>query len=88
MPLLNTTPATGRRGMLRNENRVTFHWRLLAVVFWELRRYPCTDKIDGVLPDGIGTFISDILPVCFGQFESRSELGFFEGFKGLGNLAV
>jgi len=70
MPLLNTTPATSCRGMLSNENRVTSHWRLLAIVFWELRRYPCGDKIDRVLPDGVDTFISDILPVFFGQFES------------------
>jgi len=56
--------------MLSNENRVTSHWRLLAIVFWELRRYLCGDKIDRVLPDGVDTFISDILPVFFGQFES------------------
>jgi len=74
--------------MLGNENRVASHWRLFAIVFGELRRYPCGDKIDRVLPDGIDTFISDILPVFFGQFESRSEPGFFEAFKGLGNLVI
>jgi hypothetical protein len=68
MPLLNTTPATGCRGILSNKNRVTSHWRLFAIVFWKLRRYPCGDKIDSVLPDGIDTFIPDILPVFFGQF--------------------
>ena len=74
--------------MLSNENRVASHWCLFAVVFWELRRYPCGNKIDRVLPDGIDTFISDILPVFFGQSESRSELGFFEGFKGLGDWVI
>jgi hypothetical protein len=88
MPFVNTTPSTGCCGMLSNENRVPFHWSLFTIIFWELWGYPGFNKINSVLPDCIDTFVSDILPVFFGQFEFRSELGFIEGLKGLGDLVI
>ena len=78
MPFLNTTPATGGGGMLSNENRVTFHWSLFPIVFRILRSYSGFNEIDSVLPDCIGTFISDILSVLVGKFEFGSECGFFK----------
>jgi hypothetical protein len=77
MPFLNTTPATGGGGMLSNENRMTFHRCLFTVILRILRRYSGFNKINSVLPDCIDTFVSDILPVFFGQFEFGSECGFF-----------
>jgi hypothetical protein len=79
MPFLNTTPATGSGGMLSNENRVPSHWGLFAIVFRILGSYSGFNKINGVLPDCIDTFILDILPVLIGKFEFGSECGFFEG---------
>jgi hypothetical protein len=77
MPFLNATPATGGGGMLSNENRVAFHWSLFTIVFRILRNYSGFNEINSVLPDCIDTFILDILPVFFGQFEFRSEFGSF-----------
>jgi len=74
--------------VLGNKNWVPSHWRLFAIIFWVLGRYSGFNKIDGVLPDCIYTFILDILPVFFGQMEFRSELGSFKGCEGLGNLVI
>jgi hypothetical protein len=69
MPFLNTTPTAGGGGMLRNENWVPSHWRLSTIVFRILWSYFGFNEIDSVLQDFIDTFILDILPVFFGQFE-------------------
>ena len=74
--------------MLSNENRAPSHWSLFTIIFWILGCYSGFNKINSVLPDCIDTFILDILPVFFGQFEFRSEFGFLEGCEGLGNLVV
>ena len=88
MPFLNTTPATGGGGMLSNENRVPSHWSLFTIIFRILGSYSGFNEINSVLPDCIDTFILDILLVFFGQFEFRSERGFFEGREGLENLVI
>ncbi len=72
--------------MLGKENRVTSHWSLFPIIFWILRNHSGFNEIDSVLPDCIDTFVLDILSVLAGKFEFGSECGFFEGFKGLGNL--
>jgi hypothetical protein len=66
MPLLDTTPATGRSGMLSNKNWMPSHRRLFPIIFRILGRYPGFNEIKIVLPDCIDTFILDILPVLFG----------------------
>ena len=67
--------------MLGNENRMTFYWSLFTIVFQILRRYSGLNEIDSVLSDCIDTFILDILPVFFGQFEFGSEPGSFQSFQ-------
>ena len=78
MPFLNTTPAAGGGGMLANENRMTFHRCLFTVILWILRCYSGFNEIDGVLPDSIDTFISDILFILAEKFEFGSECDFFK----------
>ncbi len=55
--------------MLSNENRMPSDWRLLTIIFWIPGRNSFGNEIVGVLSDGIDTFIINILPVFFGQFE-------------------
>jgi hypothetical protein len=74
MPFLNTTPTTSGGGVLSNNNRVPSHWSLFAIIFWILGCYSGFNEINIVLPDCVDTFVLDILPVFFGQFEFRSEL--------------
>ena len=88
MPFLNTAPATGGGGMLSNENWMSSHWSRFTIVFRILGCYSGFNKIDSMLPDCIDTFILDLLPVFFGQFEFRSKFGSFQGCEGLGNFGV
>jgi hypothetical protein len=63
--------------MLGNKNGMPSHRRLFTFVFRILGRYSDFNKINSVLPDCIDTFILDILPVFFGEFEFGSKLGSF-----------
>jgi hypothetical protein len=36
--------------------------------------------------DGIAALVLDVLPVLIGQFEAGSEIGFFQGGEGCGDL--
>jgi hypothetical protein len=73
MPFLNTTPATDGGRVLSNKNGVSFHWSLFTIFFWILGCYSGFNEIKSVLPDGIDTFILDILPIFSGKFEFGSE---------------
>ena len=79
MPLLSASATTGRGGMLGNEDGMTSHRCLFAVIFWKLRRDSRIHKLKSMRFDGFNTFGGDVIAVFWGQLKFRSEFGFCEG---------
>ena len=69
MPFLNTTPATSRRCVLGNKNRMTFHRGLFAVFFGILGCYPRINEIRSMFSDSSDTLILYILLIKVGKLE-------------------
>ena len=65
MPLLNASSATGGSCVLGNENRMTYHWRLFAVVFRKIGSNPGIYKLICVIFDGFETFGGNVVSVFF-----------------------
>lgn len=72
--------------MLGNEDRMPSHRRLLAIIFGESCCQSGRDEIEGVRTDGVDALGLDVLSVLIRQFEAGSELGFFQGGEGCGDL--
>jgi len=63
VPLSQTAPTAGCRGMLGDKNRMAAHWRLLTVIHRVCRRQPRGDKIGGMLIDSLRALIPAVLPL-------------------------
>jgi hypothetical protein len=63
MPFLYTSPATGGSCMLNDENRMTSHRCLFAVISWISRRNPGFYELICVIFDGFETFGGDVITV-------------------------
>ena len=71
--------------MLGYKHRMTAHWRLLAVIWDDHRRKPCSDKAGGMALNGVHVPIHYVLPVLFAQMKLCAEGGFLQALKGLVN---
>ena len=67
--------------MLRHENRVAFHWRLLPIVRGVLSGQPPLHKISSVRADKIDAFLRDIGSILLCQMEPVPEVRFFQPRK-------
>jgi len=67
VPLSQTAPTAGCRGMLGDKNRmaaqISSTWRLLTVIHRVCRRQPRGDKIGGMLIDSLRALIPAVLPL-------------------------
>ena len=73
-PLVQAPPATGRRRMLRREDRMPAHRRLASVVRRTGRREPLPDEILRVATEGIEAVFPDVGPIRLRQPEATPEL--------------
>lgn len=73
MPFFQASPAASGGGVLRNENRMVFHWRLLSVLRRISRSNPILDKFGGVFHNGVHLFLPKIVPFRPLEFESSPE---------------
>jgi hypothetical protein len=63
MPFLNTFPTTGGGSVLSDEYWMSFHRRLLAIVFRKCRSNPGVYKLICVVSDGFETFGGNVISV-------------------------
>jgi hypothetical protein len=75
VPFLHAFSTTGSRGMLGNENRMSSHGRLFAVIFGKCAGHPGINKLPRMIRDGIKPFFGNVRPVNGFEFELRSEPG-------------
>lgn len=73
MPFRQTSPTTGRRGMLSDKYRMPAHGCLLTVIGRKRGRQPFGNKIRGVLFDNRRAFIQTILPFFLAKAKSRAK---------------
>ena len=73
-PLVQAPPATGRRRMLRREDRMPAHRRLASVVRRTGRREPLPDEILRVATENIEAVFPDVGPIRLRQPEATPEL--------------
>jgi hypothetical protein len=66
MPLLNASPATGRGGVLSDEDRMPSHGCLFAVIFGEIRGNSGIYKLKCVFLDGFETFGANVISIFWG----------------------
>ena len=83
-PLCKATAAATGAGVLRLENRMPAHRRLLAVIRRIRGRETVADKVGAVTTDGFDAHAGNVLAVAVGQMEPGAELGFREpGERGI-----
>ena len=59
--------------MLGDENRVTTHGGLAAIIVWLGRCKPLADEITDMLQDRLPSFVLAIGQIAFGQVETLPE---------------
>lgn len=78
VPLLQTSTAAGRRGMLGHENGVAAEGGLLSVVHRLRSRQPLNDELFCMLKDYGQTFLLQVKLIGISKSESPPEFGFCE----------
>ena len=74
MPLGNAAATTGRGRMLSDEDRVTAHRGLLAVVSWLGRTDPPSEQFVSMLLDRVLALCAGIVDVLAGEVKLRTYL--------------
>ena len=74
VPFRETFPAAGTCGVLRDENRVTAHGGLFAVIGNMGRCKTETDEVTGMPDDRIQSYFIDIPALLFSQVKACTEM--------------
>ena len=73
MPFLKASSAAGSGSVLRNKDRMTFHWCLLSIIGYNLRGKTLRHKILCMAPYRFHPFICNIGSVLIFELEPASE---------------
>ncbi|CAC9155753.1 Uncharacterised protein [Citrobacter werkmanii] len=76
MPFCQAPPTAGRRRVLRDEYRVTTHWRLLPIISGKSGSQPFGNKIGCMLFNNRRAFIQTILPFFLAEAKPRAKRRF------------